>query len=68
MEKILLKDKEDLYNAIKLFGEEWEKEINEEIKEYPCILVSLYADDIEFGEIYSFTTVTINDFKLNPRN
>ena len=62
MEKILLKNEEDLKDAINFFGIEWEKEIKEEIKEFPCILISFYANDIEFGEIYRFTTVTINNF------
>tara|TARA_B110000240_G_C13170593_1_gene313407 strand:- start:337 stop:531 length:195 start_codon:yes stop_codon:yes gene_type:complete len=62
MEKILLKNAEDLKDAINLFGIEWEKEIKEEIKKFPCILVSLYANDVEFGEIYRFTSVEISDF------
>ena len=51
MEKILLKNAEDVKDAINLFGIEWEKEIKEEIKKFPCILVGLYANDVEFGEI-----------------
>ena len=62
MEKILLKDENDLKNVINFFGKEWEKEINEEIQEFPYILVSFYANDIEFGEIYSFTSVKKLDF------
>tara|TARA_B100000767_G_scaffold2236_1_gene2217 strand:+ start:566 stop:760 length:195 start_codon:yes stop_codon:yes gene_type:complete len=62
MEKILLKNTEDVKDAINLFGIEWEKEIKEEIKKFPCILVSLYANDVEFGEIYRFTSVEISDF------
>mgnify|MGYP000304745649 FL=1 len=57
MEKILLKDEKDLKKVISLFGKDWEKEIKEEVQEFPCILVSLYANDIEFGEIYRFTSV-----------
>jgi hypothetical protein len=63
MEKILLKNEKDLKDAINLFGIEWEKEIREEIREFPCILISFYAYDIDFGEIYRFTTVTINNFE-----
>tara|TARA_B110000483_G_C17721750_1_gene361157 strand:- start:241 stop:444 length:204 start_codon:yes stop_codon:yes gene_type:complete len=63
MEKILLKNKKDIKDAINLFGIEWAKEIKEEIKEFPCILVSFYANDIEFGEIYRFTGVQISDFE-----
>jgi hypothetical protein len=62
MEKILLKNAEDVKDAINLFGIEWEKEIKEEIKKFPFILVSLYANDVEFGEIYRFTSVEISDF------
>ena len=62
MEKLLLKNEEDLKDSINFFGIEWEKVIKEEIKEFPCILISFYANDIEFGEMYSFTTVRITDF------
>ena len=62
MEKILLKNAEDVKDAINLFEIEWEKEIKEEIKKFPCILVSLYANDVEFGGIYRFTSVEISDF------
>ena len=62
MEKILLKNEKDLKDTINLFGIEWEKEIKGEISGFPCILISFYANDIEFGEIYRFTTVTINNF------
>ena len=63
MEKMLLKNNNDLKNAIIFFGIEWEKEITDEIKIFPCILVSFYANDIEFGEIYRFTAVEISDFR-----
>tara|TARA_B110000240_G_C13487303_1_gene448048 strand:- start:910 stop:1101 length:192 start_codon:yes stop_codon:yes gene_type:complete len=62
MEKLLLKNEEDLKDAINFFGIEWEKAIKEEIKEFPCILISFYANDIEFGEMYRFTTARITDF------
>ena len=62
MEKMLLKNTEDLRGAINFFGIEWEKEIKKEIKKFPCILVSLYANDVEFGETYRFTAVKISDF------
>ena len=63
MEKILLKNEEDLKDVINLFGREWTKEIKEEIKVFTCILVSFYANDIEFGEIYRFAAVKISDFR-----
>ena len=62
MEKILLKNEENLKDAINFFGIEWEKEIKDEVKIFPCILVNFYANDIEFGEIYRFTGVEISDF------
>ena len=64
MEKILLKNEENLKDAINFFGIEWEKEIKDEIKTFPYILVSFYANDIEFGEIYRFTSIEISDFKM----
>ncbi|MGY8988071.1 MAG: hypothetical protein ACKVG7_05895 [Flavobacteriales bacterium] len=63
MEKMLLKNNNDIKDAIIFFGIEWEKEITEEIKIFPSILVSFYANDIEFGEIYRFTAVEISDFR-----
>ena len=39
------------------------KLIKEEAKGFPFILVSFYANDIEFGEIYRFTAVEISDFR-----
>ena len=62
MEKILLKNQKNLKKVISLFGKDWEKEIKEEAQEFPCILVSFYANDIEFGEIYRFTSVKKLDF------
>ena len=50
MEKKLIKNEEDILQAIKFFGEKWEKEIRDEINHFPTILVSCYCDDIEFGE------------------
>tara|TARA_Y100001954_G_C15418914_1_gene411209 strand:+ start:231 stop:425 length:195 start_codon:yes stop_codon:yes gene_type:complete len=64
MEKILLNSDLDLINAINKFGVEWEKEIKNEISEYPCVLVSFYANDIEFGEMYSFSAVSKKDLNL----
>tara|TARA_B100000795_G_scaffold196432_1_gene150470 strand:- start:21 stop:215 length:195 start_codon:yes stop_codon:yes gene_type:complete len=61
--KILIKNNQDLKDAITFFGIEWEKLIKEEVKNFPCILISFYANDIEFGEIYRFTTITKLDFK-----
>ena len=62
MEKILIKNEKDLKDAIIFFGIEWDKEIKDEVKIFPCILVNFYANDIEFGEIYRFTGVEISDF------
>ena len=62
MEKILIRNEKDLKDAINFFGIEWEREIKEEVKDFPCILVSFYANDIEFGEIYRFTGVEISNF------
>ena len=62
MEKILIKNEKDLKDAINFFVIEWEKEIKDEVKIFPCILVNFYANDIEFGEIYRFTGVEISDF------
>ena len=63
MEKMLIKNNQDLKDAITFFGLEWENEIKDEIKIFPSILVSFYANDIEFGEIYRFTGVKISDFE-----
>ena len=62
MEKMLIKNNQDLKGAINFFGMQWKKEITDEIKTFPSILVGLYANDIEFGEIYRFTAVEISDF------
>ena len=65
MHKILIKNNQDLKDAITFFGIEWEKLIKEEVKVFPCILVSFYANDIEFGEIYRFTAIEKSDFQSN---
>ncbi|MDB4108030.1 hypothetical protein N9672_01840 [Flavobacteriaceae bacterium] len=62
MEKILLTCEIDVKKVVSEFGNEWEQAIREEINEYPCILVSSWADDIEFGETWSFNTVILKDF------
>jgi hypothetical protein len=63
MEKILIRNEKDLKDAITFFGIEWRKEIKDEIKTFPSVLVSFYADDIEFGEIYRFSGIKISDFR-----
>ena len=63
MEKMLIKNNQDVKDAITFFGIEWEKLIQEEVKGFPFILVSFYANDIEFGEIYRFTSIEISDFR-----
>ena len=62
MEKILLTCEIDVKKVVSEFGNEREQAIREEINEYPCILVSSWADDIEFGETWSFNTVILKDF------
>ena len=62
MEKILLTCDFDVKKAVTNFGKEWEEAIRDEISEFPCILVSSWADDIEFGETWSFNTVALKDF------
>ena len=64
MEKMLIKNNQDVKDAITFFGIEWKKLIKEEVKDFPFILVSFYANDIEFGEIYRFTSIEISDFKM----
>ena len=60
---MLLKNKKDLKNAIIYLGIEWEKEIKDEIKTFPSVLVGFYANDIEFREIYRFSGIKISDFR-----
>tara|TARA_B100002052_G_C15820679_1_gene570343 strand:- start:1070 stop:1261 length:192 start_codon:yes stop_codon:yes gene_type:complete len=62
MDKILLKNDFDLYNAIEKFGDEWKDDIKKEVTKYPCILIHFYAEDIDFGSIYRFTGVLQSDF------
>ena len=62
MKKILIKNNQDIKDAIAFFGVEWEKLIKDEMKRFPFILVSFYANDIEFGEMYRFTSIEISDF------
>ena len=64
MDKFLLKNNNDLSKAITYFGLEWEKDIKEQISEYPCMLIGFYAEDIEFGNIYRFSSVIKSDFHL----
>jgi hypothetical protein len=63
MEKVLLKDLSCLKKAIEHFGNEYREEIINSITTYPCVLIGYYCEDIDFGNMYSFTTVTENDFK-----
>ena len=63
MEKMLIKNNQDVKDAITFFGIEWKELIKEELKDFPFILVSFYANDIEFGEIYRFTSIEISDFR-----
>ena len=63
MEKMLIKNNQDVKDAITFFGIEWKELIKEEVKDFPFILVSSYANDIEFGEIYRFTSIEISDFR-----
>lgn len=62
MDKFLLKNNKDLLEAINFFGKEWEEDIKNEASEYPFILIGFFADDIEFGKIYRFTSIKEEDF------
>ena len=64
MEKMLIKNNQDVKDAITFFGIEWKELIKEEVKDFPFILVSFYANDIEFGEMYSFSAVSKKDLNL----
>ena len=64
MPQMYLEDKTDLKKAIDYFGIQWEKEIKLETKIFPCILISFFSDDVEFGESYRFETVSLSDFKI----
>jgi hypothetical protein len=63
MEKILLKDKSDIAAAVDFFGTDNRVAIKAAIKSYPCVLIGHYSDDIEFGDGYEFTTVSLDEFK-----
>ena len=66
MRKTIIKNELELLEAIEFFGQEWEDEIKAEVKQFPCILISCYCDDIEFGEYYQFTSInTMDIIKLN---
>ena len=62
MEKILVKNNSDLVKAINQFGKEWEEDIKNEISIFPCVLIASFSNDIEFGEVYQFISVTKLDF------
>ena len=62
MEKVLLKNNSDLIKVIDQFGKEWEEDIKKEISIYPCVLLVSFSNDIEFGEVYQFSSVTKLDF------
>ena len=62
MEKILVKNNNDLVKAINQFGKEWEEDIKNEISIFPCVLIASFSNDIEFGEVYQFSSVTKLDF------
>lgn len=63
MEKMLLKTEKDLKSAFSFFGKKYKKDIEEEVKKYPCVLIASYSEDIEFGSGYTFTIVSDEDFK-----
>lgn len=63
MEKMLVNDTIDLTEAIKFWGKKYENEIKEVIKDYPCIIIANYSEDIELGNGYDFTTIVITDFQ-----
>lgn len=62
MDKLKLSSITEIEKAITHFGKEWESEIKQQVKYFPCILVSSWCDDVEFGETMSFTTVSLKDF------
>ena len=62
MNRFIIKTDKDLNKVINFYGTEWKKEIEESIKEFPSVLVSFYANDVEFGEIYRFEAVTFSEF------
>ena len=66
MRKTIIKNEIELQETILFYGEKWKDQIMSEINEFPCILISSYSDDIEFGEYYQFTSInTIDIIKLN---
>ena len=62
MEKHLIKNKEDLNKIIRRFESEWKSEIRQEVSDYPCVLVSCFSIDVEYGGNYQFTAVKVQDF------
>ena len=65
MGKRLIRNEKELQNAIYFFGKEWEDKIKQDVNGFPCILISSYSDDVEFGEYYQFTSVkTVDIIKL----
>ena len=70
MEKYYLNSNKDLELAKNDFNEnpEWIELINELVIEYPCILIASFSDDIEFGEYYQFSVVSLKDFELHYKN
>jgi len=66
MRKTIIKNELELMETIRFFGQKWEDEIKAEVQQFPCILISCYCDDIEFGEYYQFTSInTMDIIKLN---
>ena len=66
MRKTIIKNEIELQETILFYGEKWKDQIMSEINEFPCILISSYSDDIEFGEYYQFTSInTLDIIKLN---
>lgn len=65
METILLNSKEDLKYALSTF-DKYNDKIKSIVKEYPCIIIASYSEDIEFGCGYDFAVISMSDFKQKP--
>ena len=66
MEKILLNKKGDVTKAVTFFGKKYKDDIKKVIREFPCMLIGMFSDDVEFGAYYNFSTVIKSDFRNEP--
>ena len=66
MQKTIIENEIHFLEIIKSFGKQWEEDLREVVKEFPCILISCHCIDIEYGEYYEFTSInSIDLIKLN---